>query len=129
MHLQHAGYVGLFEESLGRERIEELVLVWLECFGRVEQTVGRGVQPLTQIIRSASDLAWEKNIQFRVLSNEQFAWIYVNLDAHVMETSGLVVATGPSLCHDVLNVLPGCCEIIDDRNDRRLDELEARGLM
>ncbi len=129
MTLQRTGYVGLFEEPLEREKIREIVLSWMERFGRVEQTLGGGAQVLTQSLSSADALSWEQSLQFRVLSGEQFAWIYVSLAARVMETSGLVGAGATPLCRDVLDGLPGCLEIIDDRDDRRLDRLEAQGLM
>ena len=129
MSLEHHGFVGLFAEPLGQQRIEELVLLWLERFGSVEQTIGNSHQALTRAIHSAADLVWEKDLQFRVLAGEQFTWIYITKDHHVIETSGLVLDNGSSLCRDVLTNVHGCLEIIDEHNDRRLDELEAKGLM
>ena len=45
-----------------------------------------------------------------------------------METTGLL-DDACTLCLDVLLELPGMAEIIDQKNDKRLDELEAEGLM
>ncbi len=129
MSLERQGFVGLFLEPLGQERIEELALLWIERYGRVEQTIGTGAQALTQKIETARDIRWEDHLQFRVLSGEQFAWIYVSRNARVVETSGLAPEWGDILSRDVLTDLPGCAEIIDDRNDHRLDQLEAQGLM
>ncbi len=129
MSLERAGYVGLFAEPLKQSRIEELVQLWLERYGKVEQTSGRGRQLLTQAIGSLGDVTWEENLQFRVLSGEQFTWVYVTQDRYVIETTGLAPAGGACLCRDVLVNLPGCNEIIDEYEDRRLDELEAEGLM
>lgn len=129
MSLERCGYVGIFREPLDESKIEELVLRWLERFGHVEQTLGSGAQPLTSVIHKGEDLRWEKNMQFRVSSGEQFAWLYLTKDRHVIETSGLTPHQGSTLCRDVLVDMPGCNEVIDDRNDKRLDQLEAEGLM
>ena len=128
MSLERKGFVGLFDEILNQEHIEELVVLWLEEYGSVEQTIGSGGQVLTQIVRSISDIVWEENLQFRVISGEQFAWIYMTQNYFVIETSGLFSSSSSLLCRDVL-VVPGCSEIIDENNDKRLDELEAQGLM
>ena len=130
MSLERRGFVGLFKEPLGRQRIGELVLLWIERFGRVEQTIGGGSQVLAQAVHSVKDVVWEeKDLQFRVIAGEQFTWIYITQDHYVIETSGLVPEQGSFLCRDVLMDLCDCKEIIDENNDRRLDELEARGLM
>lgn len=130
MSLERSGYVGLFISDLNQEIIERFVTTWLERFGTLEQTLGGGSQVLTQKILRIQDLDWKQNdLQFRVLHGEQFAWIYLTRGRRVIETSGLIPHQGTSLSHDVLKNLPGCCEIIDERNDRRLDQLEAEGLM
>lgn len=130
MMLERTGFVGLFSKPLQRKQIEELALVWLETYGALEQTVGGGSQVLTHVIRSPADLTWEKDLQFRIVSGDQFVWIYLTQDRQVIETTGLAGSGGGDcLCRDVLENLPGCCEIINERNDRRLDELEAKGLM
>ncbi len=127
--LERQGFVGLFSEPLVRKRIEELVSLWMERFGNVEQTVGKGSQVLTVKIQNVSDVIWEKDLQFRILYEEQFAWIYMTENRYVIETSGLISQDASSLCRDVLKDIHGCKEIIDDRNDGRLDELETQGLM
>ncbi len=129
MSLERKGYVGLFAEPLNRERIAELVMLWIERHGSVEQIFGAGGQVLTQRVHAVGELMWEDNLQFRIVAGEQFAWIYMTINRQVVETSGLIPESGDALCRDVLEELPGCCEIIDDHNDRRLDELEAKGLM
>ena len=129
MSIEHCGFVGLFREGLDRPRIEAVVALWLERFGTVEQAVGSSYQVSTIQIRAPADITWEADLQFRVLAGEQFAWVYVTPNARVIETSGLGAPTGPLLCRDVLEDLPDCQEIINERNDRRLDELEAQGLM
>ncbi len=130
MSLEPNGYVGLFITPFDQETIEGFVATWIDRFGSVEQTLGTGAQVLTQKILSIDDLGWkEKDLQFRVLYGEQFAWVYLTKGRRVIETSGLVPVQGSALCHDVLEGLAGCCEIIDERNDRRLDQLEAEGLM
>jgi hypothetical protein len=129
MSIDHRGFVGLFEEPLRRNVIEQIIDVWLDRYGGIEQASGNSYQVLTTTIRERKDIIWENNLQFRVLCGEQFAWIYITLDRYVIETSGLALHEGALLCHDVLNDLPGCEEIIDERNDSRLDELEKFGLM
>lgn len=129
MSLEHRGFVGLFREQLDRPRIEALVALWLERFGAVEQAVGPSYQVSTLRIQSVADIIWEADLTFRVLSGEQFAWVYLTPNTRVIETSGLGVSAGPLLCRDVLEDVPDCAEIIDERNDRRLEELEAQGVM
>jgi hypothetical protein len=129
MSLERRGFVGLFTEPLIQSRIEELVLVWRTRFGAIEQAIGTHGQALTISIKEERDIVWEDNLQFRVLAGEQFTWIYIARDRHVIETSGLTSADGSMLCRDVLQDLDGCAEIIDEHNERRLDELESRGLM
>jgi len=129
MSLEHRGYVGLFSEKLDRRRIGELVTLWVERFGSIEQIAGNSNQVATVTIRLASDVVWQKDLQFRILSGEQFAWIYITLDHQAIETTGLAPHRGDSLSRNVLVELPGCIEIIDEHNDHRLDELEAQGLM
>ena len=129
MSLEHQGYVGLFEERLTRRRIEELVELWIERFGSVEQAAGSSHQVSTFTIRSVSEIIWENDLQFRILAGEQFAWIYVTPNQRVIETSGLASADGLALSRDILCDTPGCIEIIDEHNDRRLDDLESQGLL
>lgn len=127
--LERAGYVGLFEEPFGRPQVVAIVQSWLDRFGSVEQTAGTGTQALTLPVRVTDDIIWQKDLQFRVLSGHQFAWVYVTLERRVVETTGLVPPNGATLCHDVLVDVPGCIEVINERNDGRLDQLEKMGLM
>jgi hypothetical protein len=129
MSLDHRGFVGLFSSPLRKEQVQEIVALWLDRYGGVEQASGNSYQVLTTVIRDINDIVWEVNLQFRVLAGEQFAWVYITMDRYVIETSGLFIQNGALLCHDVLTNLPACEEIIDERNDSRLDELEKFGLM
>lgn len=129
MSLERAGYVGLFQEPLDRERIAGVVRSWIDRFGAIEQTAGNGPHALTLPVRNVSDIVWQRDLQFRILSGGQFAWIYMTMDRRVVETSGLAPKSGASLCRDVLDGAPGCGEIIDERNEARLDQLEKLGVM
>ncbi|MEI9998410.1 MAG: hypothetical protein WDO13_04235 [Verrucomicrobiota bacterium] len=71
---------------------------------------------------------WEPHLQFRVLNGDQFAWVYVSVDRRAIETTGFQDAE-ISLCLDVLLELPGVAEVIDERNQRRLEELERAGII
>jgi hypothetical protein len=130
MSVERRGFVGIFSEPLRKPRVQEIIMLWMSRFGTVEQTVGKNGQVLTLVIRSEEDLMWtEKDLQFRVTSGEQFAWIYLTQDRFVMETSGLSSeAATDLLCRDVLTNVSGCEEVIDERNNSRLDELE-QGLL
>lgn len=127
--MERAGYVGLFNEPFGRPQVEAVVQSWLDRFGSVEQTAGTGAQALTLPVRAVADIVWQKDLQFRVLSGQQFAWVYLTMEHRVVETSGLTPVGGVALCHDVLAEVPGCREIINERNNERLDQLEKLGLM
>ena len=127
--MERAGYVGLFNEPFGHPQVEAIVQSWIDRFGSVEQTAGTGAQILTLPVRAVADLVWQKDLQFRILSGHQFAWVYVTMERRVVETSGLAPPGGDALCHDVLVDAPGCREIINERNDERLEQLEKLGLM
>lgn len=123
------GFVGLFDGPLDEDRVRECVDSWLARFEKVEQVCpDRGSGAVTIALESSKDVLMEKNQQFRVLLGDDFAWIYLTKNRYVMETTGLP-APDISLCMDVLLELPGVVEIIDQHNDKRLDELEAEGLM
>lgn len=129
--MERRGFVGIFSEPLRKPKVQEIVVLWISQFGSVEQTVGKNGQVLTLIIRSEEDLMWsEKDLQFRVRSGEQFSWVYLTQDRFVMETSGLCAEGSKDLlCYDVLAKVSSCEEIIDEKNDQRLDELEKQGLL
>ncbi|MFH1066380.1 MAG: hypothetical protein V1746_00515 [bacterium] len=122
------GYVGLFSEPFTEKHIRQCVASWLKRFEKVEQVCGdRGA--VTLEIKATDDILMkETHQQFRVLVGMDFAWIYLTKDHHIMETTGLP-SENISLCLDVLLDLPGLKEIIDQKNDSRLDQLEKEGLM
>jgi hypothetical protein len=123
------GYVALFKEPISEETLRLCVDSWLARFEKVEQVCPNGgAGAVTMAIASSRDVLMEEHPQFRVLSGEQFTWIYVAMGRHVMETTGMPQEE-ISLCVDVLLELPGVIEMIDQRDDRRLDQLEAEGLM
>lgn len=71
---------------------------------------------------------WETHLQFRILHGGEFAWVYLSLDRRAIETTGLA-SDQLSLCLQVLTELPGITEIISQENERRLDALEAEGII
>jgi hypothetical protein len=119
--MDRKGFIAVFESALGKPEISECVESWLERFEKVEQVVPKMEGTLE--VKSAKEIMWEPNLQFRVLNGEQFAWVYVSLDKLAMETTGFQDAE-ISFCLEVLLELPGVAEVIDEKNQRRLDELE-----
>ncbi len=123
------GYVAIFKQALGKNKVKDFVRVWLDHYPRVEQVCpGQGAGTVTLTIENADAILWEPNLQFRVMSGEDFAWIYLTFEGRVIETSGLAYETN-TLPLDVLVELEGIEEVIDQRNERRLDELEAIGIL
>src|ERR1700753_1981031 len=120
------GFVAVFEKTFNRARVSECVASWLERFEKVEQ-VTPGMESTLEV-KEPSEIMWEPNLQFRVLNGEQFAWVYVSLDRRGMETTGFQDAE-ISFCLEVLLELPGVAEVIDEKNQRRLDELERAGII
>jgi hypothetical protein len=120
------GFIAIFEESLDRSQISECIASWLERFQKVEQVVP-GMEGTLEV-KEPSEIMWEPNLQFRVLNGEQFSWVYVSLDRRAMETTGFQDAE-ISFCLEVLLELPGIAEVIDEKNQRRLDELEKAGII
>ena len=116
----------MFENDLGQSEIAECVASWLERFEKVEQVIP-GMEGTLEV-KEARDIMWEPNLQFRVLNGDQFAWVYVSLDKRAMETTGFQDAE-ISLCLEVLLELPDVAEVIDEKNQRRLDELEKDGII
>jgi hypothetical protein len=119
--MDRKGFIAVFESGLGKTEISQCVESWLERFEKVEQVVP--MMEGTLEVRAAKEIMWEPNLQFRVLNGEQFAWVYVSLDKRAMETTGFQDAE-ISFCLEVLLELPGLAEVIDEKNQRRLDELE-----
>jgi hypothetical protein len=120
------GFIAVFERNLGQAAIIECVASWLERFEKVEQVVP-GMEGTLEV-KAPADIMWEPNLQFRVLKGEQFAWAYVSLDRRAIETTGFQDAE-ISFCLEVLLELPGVAEVIDEKNQRRLDELEKAGII
>jgi len=119
--MDRKGFIAVFETALGRAQISECVGSWLERFEKVEQVIPKMEGTLE--VKEPSEIMWEENLQFRVTNGQQFAWVYVSLDKRAMETTGFQDAE-ISFCLEVLLELPGVAEVIDEKNQRRLDELE-----
>jgi hypothetical protein len=120
------GFVAVFERDLTRAMINECVASWLERFEKVEQVIPNMGGTLE--VKEPSEIMWEDNLQFRALNGDQFAWIYATVNKRAMETTGFQDAE-ISFCLEVLLELPGVAEIVDERNQRRLDELERAGII
>ncbi|NBR62814.1 MAG: hypothetical protein EBT77_00600, partial [Verrucomicrobia bacterium] len=123
------GYVAVFSEPHDDGSVRKILDSWLTRFERVEQVVP-GVQAgnTTTPIQKPQDLIPADHMQFRVIQGGDFAWVYLTRNRRVVETTGLP-SEKISLCLDVLLELPGVMEIVDQHDDRRLDELERDGLM
>jgi hypothetical protein len=123
------GYVAIFAESHTEDTIRIFLDSWLARFERVEQVIP-GIQAgnTTTPLQSPKDLIPSDHLQFRVLLGGDFAWAYLTRGRRVIETTGLPNEK-ISLCLDILLELPGVTEIVDQHDDRRLDELERDGLM
>jgi hypothetical protein len=123
------GYVALFHRPLTQESIQGFIETWLGTYDKVEQVCpGPQAGGITVVLKTVEDILWEKNLQFRILTGGEFTWVYVSQQARVLETSGLPFADN-TMPLDVLIELPDLAEIIDQVNDRRLDQLEAEGLL
>ena len=120
------GFIAVFERAFDRTEVSECVMSWLERFEKVEQVIPNMEGTLE--VKEPGEVMWESNLQFRVLNGEQFAWVYVSLERRAMETTGFQDAE-ISFCLEVLLELPGVAEVIDEKNQRRLDELEKAGII
>jgi hypothetical protein len=124
--MEKKGFVAVFGKDLNRIRVGECVDSWLERFEKVEQ-----VAPATEFtleVKETRDILWDPNLQFRLSNGDQFAWVYVTLDKAAMETTGFADAE-ISFALEVLLELPNVTEIVDEKNQRRLDELEQAGII
>ena len=123
------GYVAVFAEPHTDDSIRKILESWLARFEKVEQVVP-GVQAgnTTTAIQQPLDLIPADHLQFRVIQGGDFAWAYLTRGRRVIETTGLPQEK-IALCLDILLELPGVTEIVDQHDDRRLDELERDGLM
>ena len=124
--MEKKGFVAIFGKELNRERISECVASWLERFEKVEQVAP--ANEFTLEVKETRDILWDDNLQFRVSNADQFAWIYVTLDKTSMETTGFADAE-ISFCLEVLLELPNVTEIVDEKNQRRLEQLEKAGII
>ncbi|MDE1170349.1 MAG: hypothetical protein PW734_03935 [Verrucomicrobium sp.] len=125
------GYVAVFAKPLNRALISECVESWLNRFESLEQVAPHtGSGPgFTLAVKSPADVMWASDaLQFRVLQQGEFTWVYLTQDRRAMETSGM---PDPDLTLplDVLLELPHVTEIVGDHDEQRLDELEEEGLL
>ncbi|MCE0483025.1 MAG: hypothetical protein LV479_02165 [Methylacidiphilales bacterium] len=124
--MERKGFVAVFETVLDRKLVSECVGSWLERFEKVEQVIPSMAGTLE--VKKSDEIMWEPHLQFRVLNGEQFSWVYVSLDSRAMETTGFQDAE-ISFCLEVLLELPDVAEVIDEKNQRRLGELEKAGII
>jgi hypothetical protein len=120
------GFVAVFERPLDRAAISECAASWLARFEKVEQVVP-GMEGTLEL-KEPSEIMWEPLLTFRVMNGAQFAWVYVSVDKPSMETTGFQDAE-ISFCLEVLLELPHVAEVIDEKNERRLSELERAGII
>jgi len=120
------GFIAVFEKAHDRASISKCVMSWLERFEKVEQ-VTPGMESTLEV-KEPGEIMWEPTLQFRVMNGEQFAWIYVSLNKLAMETTGFQDAE-ISFCLEVLLELPCVAEVVDEKNHRRLEELEKAGII
>jgi hypothetical protein len=124
--MEKKGFIAVFGKPFTRERVADCVASWLDRFEKVEQ-----IAPATEFtleMLEAKDIIWDTNLQFRVSNADLFAWVYITLDKATMETTGFADAE-ISFCLQVLLELPDTVEIVDEKNQRRLDELEKAGVI
>ena len=123
------GYVAVFAEPHSDDSIRRILESWLGRFEKVEQVIP-GIQAgnTTTPIEKPADLIPSDHLQFRVIQGGDFAWAYLTRGRRVIETTGLPQEK-IALCLDILLELAGVTEIVDQHDDRRLDELERDGLM
>ena len=123
------GYVAVFSEAHTDASIRSILESWLERFPRVEQVIpGAQAGNSTITLASSDELLPSDHLQFRIIQGEDFTWAYLTRNRRVIETTGLPNEK-ISLSLDILLELGGVTEIVDQSDDRRLDELERDGLM
>jgi hypothetical protein len=123
------GYVGVFNAPITRASVRSFIAAWLGANFQVEQVCpGPHAGNTTLALTDPDAILWETHLQFRILSDSHFSWAYLTLDRSVIETSGFPDEHN-TLPLDILLDLPGLQEIVDQADDRRLDQLEAEGLM
>jgi len=123
------GYVAVFSEAHTDASIRSILESWLERFPRVEQVIpGAQAGNSTITLASSDELLPSDHLQFRIIQGEDFTWAYLTRNRRVIETTGLPNEK-IALSLDILLELGGVTEIVDQSDDRRLDELERDGLM
>ena len=123
------GYVAVFAQPHSDASIRNLVASWLYRFSRVEQVIpGAQAGNSTVTLTSSGELLPSDHLQFRIIQGDDFCWAYLTRGRCVIETTGLP-SEKIALSLDVLLELNGVTEIVDQSDDRRLDELERDGLM
>jgi hypothetical protein len=123
------GYVAIFSEPHTDATIRLFLQSWLDRFERVEQVIpGAQAGNSTVTLASPQELLPSDHLQFRILLGGDFTWAYLTRGRRVIETTGLP-SEKIALCLDILLELTGITEIVDQSDDRRLDELERDGLM
>jgi len=125
------GYVAIFAKPLDASLIAEVVQSWLNRFEKVEQVAphtGSGPGFTLSVKETRDVMLGADALQFRVVEQTHFSWIYLTQNRRAIETSGFAGEDG-SLSLDVLLELPHVTEIVAESDERRLDELEAEGLL
>lgn len=123
------GYVAIFSEPHTDSSIRLILRSWMDRFERIEQIIpGAQAGNSTVTLTSPQELLPGDHLQFRILVGGDFTWAYLTRGRRVIETTGLP-SERIALCLDVLLELNGVTEIVDQSDDRRLDELERDGLM
>ena len=123
------GYVAVLAQPHSDDSIQGILDSWMSRFERVEQVVpGTQAGNTTITLANSSELLKADHLQFRIIQGADFAWAYLTRGRRVIETTGLP-HDKIALCLDVLLEIPGVTEIVDQHDDRRLDELERDGLM
>jgi hypothetical protein len=122
------GYIAVIEEELTRELVRDIADVWMTHFTLEQVCPGQQAGVMTLALEKPDDIVWEKNLQFRVTSGEAFTWIYLTLGKRVIESSGLPDSEN-TLPLEVFADIPAIQEAVSQENDKRLDQLEAEGLI
>ena len=123
------GYVAIFSEPHTDSSIRLILQSWMDRFERIEQIIpGAQAGNSTVTLTSPQELLPGDHLQLRILVGGDFTWAYLTRGRRVIETTGLP-SEKIALCLDVLLELNGVTEIVDQSDDRRLDELERDGLM
>ncbi len=121
------GFVALVARPITADDVRGFVSQWMENFERVEQVIPG--QVATTRIQNPNEVMIREHMQFRILNGDQFAWVYATLQRRSIETTGMPNGDQPSLSLGILTELIGITQIIPDYEERKLDTLEAEGLL